>query len=98
MEPNIISIIGDGRATKLWLDRWHYEGVLVRKYGENVRHLSGMSRVCNVDQILANGEWFLGPTTTPILVEVWNMIPQIEKLPVDCVDKTIWTTSPNERF
>lgn len=34
MENHILSVIGDGGGTHLWLDKWHPHGVLIKKYGK----------------------------------------------------------------
>lgn len=34
IEPNVLTLIGNGNCTKLWLDKWHIEGVLGNIYGE----------------------------------------------------------------
>lgn len=71
MEPNVLSIIGNGIDTKLWLDKWHCEGVLVKRFGENIRHLSGLNRNCNVSSILVNGSWSVGRAANTTLPEAW---------------------------
>lgn len=98
MKPHCLSIIGNGIETKLWLDHWHYEGLLVKRFGENVRHLSGLSKGCNVDQLLVNGTWFSGTTAMLILPIVWDALPQIGKLPTGQKDLLVWTATSKRAF
>lgn len=98
IEPNVLNIIGNGISTKLWLDRWHYEGVLVKRFGENIRHMSGLSMSCNVALIMENGTWIIGGVTTTMLAEVWNSLPQIDQLLANQLDVIVWTARSNGCF
>lgn len=65
MEKHIVTLIGNGEVTRLWLDNWHQNGVLIKHYGERIRYDAGRDRLCKVSTILHNGEW-------PRLIHLWR--------------------------
>lgn len=98
IEPHVLHINGDERDTRLWLDQWHYDGVLVKQYGEGVRHTSGRSKDCKVVEIVVNGVWYPGHAGSILLRNVWSSLPMIEKLPGECNDIIVWKANSKGVF
>lgn len=90
MEPHVLHIIRDGRHTWLWLDQWHYDGILMKLYGEGIRHSLRQSRDCKVAEILINGAWNPRPIGSHLLSNMWASLSTIKKLPGDCNDTVVW--------
>lgn len=98
MEENIMTLIGNGNDTRLWLDKWHPKGVLVKAYGEQIRYDARHDRLCKVNSILMNGEWRPGPATSHTLMEAWATLASIEKLNFNDQDKVVWTATAHGNF
>lgn len=73
-EKHILHIIGDGRNTKLWLEKWHPEGILIKIFGESIRYDVGSDRMSIVASIIQNGEWHLGPRASHCFMQVKGLV------------------------
>lgn len=94
----MLHIIGNGRGTQFWLDRWHCDGVLVKRHGEVIRHSSGQSRHCYVVDILDDWMWQPGMVGSSMLRDVGAALTSIEKLPMDRHDAILWIANSNGLF
>lgn len=93
VESHILCMIGNMNSTKLWLDRWHSEGVLLKRYGERIRYVSGFECLCNVSTILQDGDWYMEVARSTSLINTWQSLDSIDRLRVDEQDRVIWMAS-----
>ncbi|XP_043696713.1 uncharacterized protein LOC122647354 [Telopea speciosissima] len=93
--PFIKTIIGDGSTTKLWLDNWHPFGVLVSRFGNRICYDAGSyslaARHACVKEIIRDGDWHPGPSTSFDLIDIWRALPAIDKFHDEVSDLTVWT-------
>ncbi|XP_043717559.1 uncharacterized protein LOC122665471 [Telopea speciosissima] len=90
------------RSTKLWLDKWHPEGVLFNRFGSRICYDAGSYALAAhhalVKEIVRDGDWLPGPSTSFDLIDVWRALPSIDKLHGDNPDLVIWTGNPTGIF
>ncbi|XP_042518481.1 uncharacterized protein LOC122092205 [Macadamia integrifolia] len=98
VEGVIMHMVGNGRATGVWLDSWHPKGILIKKFGERIRYDSGLSHLATVDEILRNGEWLPTPATTLDLIEAWGCLQTIPRLHYGDEDLVVWKGDPTGVF
>ncbi|XP_043721016.1 uncharacterized protein LOC122668529 [Telopea speciosissima] len=100
--PFIKTIIGDGSATKLWLDNWHPFGVLLSRFGNRICYDAGSyslaARHACVKEIIRDGDWHPGPSTSFDLIDIWRALPAIEKFHDEVPDLTVWTGNSSGNF
>lgn len=70
----------------------------MKKFGEGIWQLLGRGRDCLVVEIVVNGGWHPGHDGSTQLMDIWNMVPSIEKLPMECKDCAVWTTNLKGSF
>lgn len=83
---------------KLWLDKWHSDGVLIKTFGERIRCDAGSDRLSLASSIICNGSWNPGPATSHQLMQTWGQLEAIKRLPIDLEDITVWTATSNGHF
>ncbi|XP_043721015.1 uncharacterized protein LOC122668528 [Telopea speciosissima] len=90
------------RSTKLWLDKWHPEGVLFNRFGSRICYDAGSyvlaAHHALVKEIVRDGDWLPGPSTSFDLIDVWRALPSIDKLHGDNPDLVVWTGNPTGIF
>ncbi|XP_043697079.1 uncharacterized protein LOC122647842, partial [Telopea speciosissima] len=100
--PLIKTIIGDGAATKLWLDNWHPFGVLLNRFGSRICYDAGSyslaARHACVKEIVRDGDWYPGPSTSFDLIDIWRALPTIEKFHDEVPDLTVWIGNSSGNF
>ncbi|XP_043697190.1 uncharacterized protein LOC122647970 [Telopea speciosissima] len=100
--PLIKTIIGDGAATKLWLDNWHPFGVLLNRFGSRICYDAGSyslaARHACVKEIVRDGDWYPGPSTSFNLIDIWRALPTIEKFHDEVPDLTVWIGNSSGNF
>ncbi|XP_043697111.1 uncharacterized protein LOC122647869, partial [Telopea speciosissima] len=100
--PLIKTIIGDGAATKLWIDNWHPCGVLLNRFGSRICYDAGSyslaARHACVKEIVRDGDWYPGPSTSFDLIDIWRALPTIEKFHDEVPDLTVWIGNSSGNF
>lgn len=76
----MLTLIGDGKKTCLWLDKWHPTGVFSKQYGDRIRYDTGMYRLSTVNNIMRSGAWQPPPAVPLDLVEAWSALLSIGRL------------------
>lgn len=94
----ILSRVGNGSSTFLWLDNWCTLGPLFQKYGDQVSFNLGRSLHATVSSIIHHGSWRWPRSRHPIIIEIIantdpNLIPH-----VDNKDSVIWTLNASGSF
>ncbi|XP_043714638.1 uncharacterized protein LOC122662997 [Telopea speciosissima] len=94
VEPHVRTLIGDGRSTSIWLDKWHPLGILINRFGNKIcydaRAYHIGSRTALVEEIIRDGEWLPGPSTSFDLIDTWRELPSVERLLPGDKDLIAW--------
>lgn len=93
-----MSLIGNGKDTRLWLNNWHPNGVLIKSYGERIRYDAGSDRLCKVNTILHEEDWRPGPASSHSLMEAWRVLHLIDRLGTTEKDTVVWKENSNGIF
>lgn len=78
MGQQIIHIIGNGKKTRILIDKWQPEGVLVKQFGNRIRSDAASNRLTLVEKFLRNGEWNTGLVTSHLLMQTWENLQNMK--------------------
>lgn len=67
VEPYVITLIGIGQSTQIWLDKWHKDGVFCKLYGEDIYQDVDMGKYSMVSCILNDEGWQSSGSSSDIL-------------------------------
>lgn len=94
----MVTMIGNGNNTPLWLDKWHPKGILMKEYGEQIKYDMASHRLTSVASILQNGEWCPSRAISHVFTDVCSDLHAMEKLNSEDEDVVVWTGESNGIF
>nr|GEV17300.1 hypothetical protein [Tanacetum cinerariifolium] len=57
VKSKIIHVLGNGRNTSMWYDKWHPQGPLCAMISRRARYEAGLSKSINVSDMIEDGNW-----------------------------------------
>lgn len=98
VELFMTTLVGNGLHTKIWFDKWHKVGVLGCVRGYELFQVPGVEKHDKVACLTNEDEWIPGIPPIEDLQQVWDVIPNLEKLPFEVDDKVVWTGASTGKF